>query len=66
MIQWVKKFLFDETAFIGLMRLVFLSAGGMIIAYPEAMMELPKWLGVLCLGAGGFIRAGDKNPKGDA
>ena len=60
--EWAKKFLTDETAFIGAVRAVLLGLGGMVIASPESVPMLPEWVGPIALMAGGFIRAGDKNP----
>lgn len=61
MISWMKKFLFDETAFVGAVRALVLMAGGGILTYPDAFPLLPKWAGIACMGAAGFIRAGEKN-----
>jgi hypothetical protein len=68
MITWLKKFLFDETAFVGLFRGIALGAGtaistGMI---DVSALGVPKWTGVAMIALGGFVRAGDKNaPKGE-
>lgn len=62
MIEWLKEFFFHKDAFIGYVRAALLGLGGAQIAgiLPESF---PKWMGVLAIMAGGFIRAGDKNPK---
>ena len=66
MIPWIKDFFTNETAFVGLIRGVTLAAGGMIVSYPDALPMVPKWAGIACMAAAGFIRAGEKNPaKGD-
>lgn len=66
MIPWVKDFFTNATAFVGLVRGLLLGAGGGLMAYPEMAPMLPKWAGIACMAAAGFIRAGEKNlPKGD-
>ena len=62
MIEWLKDFFFHKAAFIGYVRAGLLGLGGAQIAgiLPDTF---PKWLGVLAIMAGGFIRAGDKNTK---
>ena len=61
-----KKFFSDETAFVGLVRAGLLGLGGLVIAQPETLPMFPEWMGPIALMAGGFIRAGEKNPpKGE-
>lgn len=64
MIPWLKGFLFNETAFVGLVRAVVLGLGGAVSGGMIDVGELgiPKWSGVALLALGGFIRAGEKNP----
>lgn len=59
----VKKFFTDETAFIGVIRAALLGLGGLAIAQPEMLPMLPEWMGPVALAAGGFVRAGERNPK---
>ena len=62
---WAKRFLFDETAFVGLARGVCLGLGSAVstgILDVEAL-GVSKAVGVALMGLGGFIRAGEKNPK---
>jgi len=62
MLTWLKRFFSDETAFVGYVRAALMGLGGAQVAgmLPDTF---PRWLGVVALVAGGFIRAGDKNPK---
>lgn len=61
MLQFLKRFLTDETAFIGLVRGVALGAGGAVTAGQVPMV--PAEWGVALMVIGGAIRAGDKNKK---
>jgi len=68
MLTWIKKFFTDETAFVGLARGTLLGIGGAVSSgmVDVSALGMPKWAGVAMLAAGGFIRAGEKNPpKGD-
>ena len=63
MLPWLKKFFTDETAFVGLIRA---SCIGLGTAAATGNLPVPEsWEigGVILAGLGGFIRAGDKNPK---
>ena len=64
MIPWLKQFLFDQTAFTGLVRALFtvlglLTATGKLPA--EVAGLVPDWVGLVLVGLGSFIRAGEKN-----
>ena len=64
MIPWLKELFTDETAFVRLVRAAAIAFG---TAYAGGYLPLPdkwKWAGVLVAGAGGFLPAGQKNPKG--
>ena len=61
MLAWLKRFLFDETAFVGLIRAACIGLG---TAVASGMMSVPEeWrvFGVIAASLGGFIRAGEKN-----
>lgn len=59
----IRKFFLDETAFTGAVRAILLGLGGAVTSGMPIMENTPKWMGVAALMAGGFIRAGEKNPK---
>ena len=61
MVTWMKKFLFDETAFVGLNRAINQGVGAAQASGVLDIQGLPKWVGVAALALGGFIRAGEKN-----
>ena len=61
MVTWLKKFLFDETAFVGLIRALLQGVGAAQASGVLDIQGLPKWVGVAALALGGFIRAGEKN-----
>lgn len=56
MLPLLKKIFTDETSFIGYARAGLLGLGGAQIAgiLPD---DFPKWLGVIALMAGGFLRS---------
>lgn len=58
MIQFLKRFFTDETAFVGLIRAALLGLGGM--AATGNLPIPPEWAAVI-MAAGGFVRAGEKN-----
>lgn len=62
MIPLLKDIFTNETAFIGYVRAGLLGLGSAQIAgmLPD---DFPKWLGVLAIMAGGFLRAGEKNKE---
>lgn len=62
MITLLKKFFFDETAFIGLARAILIGLGTAVSAGLMPLEGLPPWAGVILAALGGFIRAGDPNP----
>lgn len=62
MITWLKTFLFDQTAFTGLVRALLQGAGAAQAAGLLEIEGLPKWVGIAAVALGGFLRAGDKNP----
>ena len=69
MIAWLKRFLFDETAFVGLVRAVFFGLGAISMSGQlpaEITAVVPGWAGAALIAIGGFIRAGEKNPRQDA
>lgn len=61
MIPLLRKLFTDETAFVGYIRAALLGLGGASVAgmLPD---YVPHWLGVVAIAAGGFLRAGEKNP----
>ena len=63
MLEFLKKFLFDETAFVGLVRAACLGMGSAVATdmVDVSALGIPKAVGVLLIGLGGFVRAGDKN-----
>lgn len=61
MIQWLKEFFTDKTAFVGYMRALLLGAGAAQASGLLDMPEIPKWVGVACMALGGFLRAGEPN-----
>lgn len=63
MISWLRRFFTDETAFTGYIRAGLLVLGA-VATQNEAAFPGPDWIGPAIMGAAGFIRAGDKNPKG--
>ena len=67
MIPWIKNFFTNETAFVGLIRASLLGAGTAVTSgmLDVASLGVPKWGGIALIALGGFVRAGDKNPKGD-
>jgi hypothetical protein len=63
----MKKFLFDETAFVGLMRAACIGVGGAVSSGLISVSffgdtNQAKLAGVALAAFGGFIRAGEKNP----
>ena len=60
MFEFVKKFLTDETAFVGLVRAAAIGAGGLVTSGAVPGLEASPW-GAALMALGGFIRAGDKN-----
>jgi hypothetical protein len=61
MFPLLKKLFTDETAFVGYARFVLIGVG---IAAATGSLPLPtrfEWIGAVIAGAGGFIRAGEKN-----
>lgn len=69
MITWLKRFFLDETAFVGFVRACCIGVGtavssGLLTLPPSLVSgETLKATGVVLAGLGGFIRAGEKNPK---
>jgi len=62
MFAWLKKFFTDETAFTGAMRAMLLAGGAAVSS--GSIPDVPPLLGALLMGAGGMLRAGEKNAKG--
>ena len=60
MLEFFKRFLTDETAFIGMARGVIMAAGG-VVATGNVPVD-PVW-GAVLMGLSSTIRAGDKNKK---
>jgi len=60
MVQWLKKFFTDETAFVGVARGTLMAAGG-VVATGNVPID-PVW-GAVLLGVAGAVRAGDKNKE---
>lgn len=61
MFKFLGRFLWDETAFTGLVRGVTLGAGGAITS-GQVPMVADEW-GVALMVLAGAIRAGERNPK---
>lgn len=59
----IVRFFSDETAFVGYSRAILLAFAGVVTFYPDAVVGMPKWLGVLAMAAAGMIRAGEPNPR---
>jgi hypothetical protein len=61
MIPWLKKLLWDESAFERYSRALFFALAGLAAAgqLPE---WVPQWIAGPLLALGGLIGAGDKNP----
>lgn len=60
MLQFLKRFLTDETAFVGLARGAIMAAGG-VVATGNVPID-PVW-GAVLMGVSSTIRAGDKNKE---
>lgn len=60
MVAWFKKFLFDETAFVGFVRALLIGGGAALQAGVMPGLEATPW-GIAIMALGGFVRAGDKN-----
>ncbi len=62
---WFKSFLFNETAFVGLVRAVCIGLGTAIATgmLDLSTLDVPKGAGIALAALGGFIRAGEKNAK---
>jgi hypothetical protein len=60
-ITWLKAFLFDATAFTGLVRGLIQALGVIQAAGMLDIDGVPRWAGAVAVFLGGFIRAGEKN-----
>lgn len=60
MIPWLRGFLFNETAFVGLVRGA-IQALGVTQAAGLLNDGFPPWVGIAAVFLGGFIRAGERN-----
>jgi hypothetical protein len=60
MIAWVRKMLFDETAFVRLIRAAIMILGAAV--QTGQITTLPPVVGAVLMGAAVFIGAGEKNP----
>ena len=63
MIPWFRRLFTDETAFIRAVRMLLLGLG---TAWAGGYLPIPpkfQWVGIVIAGAGGFLPAGEKNPK---
>ncbi len=60
MIAWVKKMLFDETAFVRLIRAAIMILGGAVQS--GQITQIHPIIGACLMGAAVFIGAGEKNP----
>lgn len=64
MIEWFRRLLFDETAFIGLVRAVLMTGGAIVATDPEAFGALlPGWAGAVLMGSAAFIRSSSAGPR---
>lgn len=65
MLPWLKRFFTDETAFIGLIRAACLGLGTAVATgqIDLTALHVPQSAGIALAALGGFIRAGEKNPK---
>ena len=62
MIPWIKRLLWDQTAFERYGRAAILIVGGGIATGQMAVPEGYEWIGVVAMGLAGLIGAGDRNP----
>ena len=60
MIAWIKRFLTDETAFIGAVRAGIMGLGAWV-AVGDSPTWLPSEVGAALMALSSMIRAGDKN-----
>jgi len=64
MIPWLRELFTNETRFVRTVRMILIALG---TAAAGGYLPLPsklQWIGILLAGAGGFLPAGEKNPKG--
>lgn len=61
MLNWLKRFFTDETAFVGVTRAAIMGAGA-VVATGNVDLGLPESVGVGVMALSSMIRAGDKNP----
>lgn len=63
MLSWLKRLLWDETAFVGLLfgtfRALVLALGGAVAGgfLDVEAYGLPRWLGLVCFAAAGFLKS---------
>ena len=64
MLTWLKAFLWDETAFTGLMRSCCFGLGGAVATgmFDTMLPDLPDWVGIGLLMLGGMIRSSQPVP----
>ena len=64
MFPFLKDIFLHEAVFVQYARAALLGLGGAQVAgiLPDTF---PKWLGAVALVAGGFLKAGDKNPPAE-
>jgi len=65
MLGFIKRLFTDETAFTGYVRAGIFGLGAAVSTglVDITKLGLPKWSVILLFALGGFVRAGDKNPK---
>lgn len=65
MLNWFKRFLFDETAFVGFVRAVLLAVGTAVVSGELPIGGLPQWVGIALIATGGFVRSSTVSRRGD-